>query len=52
MRWSETWVVKPSDVSVLRKIAVRSITLVTCYPFDYVRRAPERLIVRGRQIAL
>jgi LPXTG-site transpeptidase (sortase) family protein len=46
-----TWVVKPSDVSVLRKTAVRSITLITCYPFDYVGRAPERLIVRGRQIA-
>jgi sortase (surface protein transpeptidase) len=44
-------VVKPNEVSVLRKTAAPSVPLVTCYPFDYVGRAPERLIVRGRQIA-
>ena len=46
-----TKVVMPSNVEVLNATAERSITLVTCYPFNYVGAAPKRFIVRARQIS-
>jgi sortase A len=46
-----TRVVNPSDVSVLRPSADPTLTLVTCYPFDYVGSAPQRFIVSGRLVA-
>jgi sortase A len=39
--------VRPDDVSVLQPRSVSSLTLVTCYPFYYVGRAPERYIVQA-----
>jgi sortase A len=45
---SGTRVVDPSDVSVLRASSEPTLTLVTCYPFDYVGSAPKRFIVTGR----
>jgi len=41
-------IVEPDDVSVLAPTSVRSLTLVTCYPFVYVGRAPQRFIVHAR----
>ena len=41
-------IVEPSDVSVLRPTGGRTLTLVTCYPFDYIGSAPQRFIVRAR----
>ena len=41
------WVVEPEDVYVLEPTPVRSITLVTCYPFYYAGSAPHRYIVRA-----
>jgi len=46
-RVERIWVVNPEDVSVLDATAVRSLTLVTCYPFYYVGPAPQRYIVRA-----
>ena len=46
-RVERTWVVDPEDVSVLDPTPVRSLTLVTCYPFYYVGPAPQRYIVRA-----
>jgi len=43
-------IVRPDDVSVLQASAEPVLTLVTCYPFRYVGSAPERFIVRARQI--
>jgi sortase A len=43
-------IVSPADVHVLAPAPEPVITLVTCYPFNYVGRAPKRFIVRGRQI--
>jgi sortase A len=43
-----TEIVEPDDVSVLEPAAVRSLTLVTCYPFVYVGRAPQRFIIHAR----
>ena len=39
--------VRPDDVSVLQPRLVRSLTLVTCYPFYFIGSAPQRYIVRA-----
>jgi sortase A len=46
-RVERTWIVGPDDVSVLDPTPVRSLTLVTCYPFYFVGSAPQRFIVRA-----
>jgi sortase A len=43
-----TSVVRPDQVEVLEDTALPMLTLVTCYPFDYVGLAPYRYIVRAR----
>lgn len=43
----ETLIVAPEDVSVLRERSKASLTLVTCYPFDFVGSAPKRFIVHA-----
>ncbi len=48
VEWTE--VVKPNRVDVLDSTASRSLTLVTCYPFKFVGRAPLRFVVRARQV--
>jgi len=47
---SATRVVEPSDVSVLRASNEPTLTLVTCYPFDFVGSAPSRFIVSARLV--
>ncbi len=42
-----TAIVDPNHVEVLDATAEPSLTLVTCYPFYYVGRAPKRFIVRA-----
>lgn len=39
--------VSPKDVSVLRPRTIRSLTLVTCYPFYFIGSAPQRYIVEA-----
>ena len=46
----ETRVVQPSDVSVLEPSDSAVLTLVTCYPFNYLGPAPERFIVRAELV--
>ena len=46
-RIERIWIVDPEDVSVLDPTPVRSVTLVTCYPFYHVGPAPQRYIVRA-----
>lgn len=41
-------IVEPTDLSVLEPAPDRSLTLVTCYPFVYVGRAPKRFVVHAR----
>jgi sortase A len=43
-------VVDPSRTEFLRPTPEPSLTLVTCYPFRYVGPAPQRYIVRARQV--
>ena len=42
-----TRVVEPENVSVLDPTKETALTLVTCYPFDYIGSAPQRFIVRA-----
>ena len=42
-----TRVVDPSEVSVLEPLPGHRLTLITCYPFDYVGSAPKRFIVQA-----
>lgn len=44
----ETLVVDPEDTYVLDPTEEKTLTLVTCYPFDYRGTAPLRFIVRAR----
>jgi LPXTG-site transpeptidase (sortase) family protein len=45
-----TAVVPPSDVSVLQPSSEPTLTLITCFPFYYVGAAPNRFIVRAREV--
>jgi sortase A len=44
-------IVKPDDVAVLAPGPYPELTLVTCYPFYFVGAAPDRFIVKARQIS-
>jgi sortase A len=44
-------IVWPKNVEVLDSTPQPALTLVTCYPFNYVGSAPKRFIVRAKQIA-
>jgi LPXTG-site transpeptidase (sortase) family protein len=44
-RISKTAIVEPEDVYVLDPADHPTLTLVTCYPFEYVGHAPHRFIV-------
>jgi len=46
-----TKVVTPQDVGVLRAGTHPELTLVTCYPFNYIGAAPQRFIVKARQLS-
>ena len=46
-RVEETRVVEPSQVEVLAPRGGRHLTLITCYPFDYVGPAPRRFVVHA-----
>jgi len=46
-RVSKIEVVDPDSTSVLKSAKRSSLTLVTCYPFYYVGRAPQRFVVKS-----
>jgi sortase A len=45
-----TTIVNPTDTRVLQPTDKAALTLVTCYPFYFVGSAPQRFIVRARQV--
>ena len=52
-RYAVAWtrVVAPTAVDVLDDDAgERTLTLITCFPFDFVGSAPMRFVVRARQV--
>jgi sortase A len=46
-RVSKTMIVGPDDVYVLDRTRRPTLTLVTCYPFEFIGHAPKRFIVRA-----
>ena len=49
-RISKTLIVQPEDVYVLDPTPQPTLTLVTCYPFDFVGHAPKRFIVQAELV--
>jgi len=45
-----TRIVVPTDLSVLRKTTAQTLTLITCYPFNYIGAAPKRFIVQAERV--
>lgn len=45
-----TAIVDPSAVEVLAPTETDSLTLVTCYPFNFLGPAPQRFIVRAERV--
>jgi LPXTG-site transpeptidase (sortase) family protein len=45
-----TKIVSPDDLSVLAPTDTRTLTLITCYPFSYVGKAPKRFILEAEAI--
>jgi sortase A len=43
-----TEIVDPSDTRVMESRGLAELTLITCYPFDFVGPAPKRFIVHAR----
>ena len=48
-RVDSTEVVDPQDVEVLYESDDATLTLITCYPFNFVGSAPRRFIVHARR---
>ncbi len=44
-------IVKPSRGDLLNPTPQPALTLVTCYPFDWVGNAPDRFVVRAEAVA-
>lgn len=49
-RVDSTKVVKPEETEVLEDYGDDILTLVTCYPFNFVGLAPSRFIVRAHRV--
>ncbi|HUE89201.1 MAG TPA: class D sortase [Vicinamibacterales bacterium] len=48
-RVRETKIVMPDDLSVLAATDADTLTLITCYPFNFVGNAPKRFIVHAER---
>ena len=46
----DTVIVEPDDLWVLDPTSVSMLTLISCYPFNYIGNAPQRFIVRAERI--
>ena len=51
-RIDRTEIVTPEQVSVLEIGSVPEVTLITCYPFNYIGAAPKRFIVHAHLTSL
>jgi sortase A len=50
-RVAKTEIVKPDATYVLFPTSVNTLTLITCYPFNYIGKAPLRYVVHATRIA-
>jgi sortase A len=48
---NKTLIVMPEDVYVLDPTPRPTLTLVTCYPFEFIGHAPKRFIVQAELVA-
>ena len=48
---SWTSIVHPDALDVLRPTPEPSLTLITCYPFEFFGHAPERFVVRATRVS-
>jgi len=46
-RIAKTLIVKPEDVYVLDPTSHPTLTIVTCYPFEFIGHAPQRYIIQA-----
>jgi sortase A len=46
----ETMIVEPTDLWVLDPTPVPMLTLISCYPFNFIGNAPKRFIVRAERM--
>jgi sortase A len=46
----DSQIVDPDEVDVIAKSKQPLLTLVTCYPFNYVGNAPQRYVVQARLV--
>lgn len=51
-RVDSTRVVDPEEVDILNDTGEDILTLVTCYPFNYIGSAPQRFVVRAHNIPM
>ena len=49
-RVTRTLIVKPEEVSVLDPTPRPTLTLVTCWPFEFIGHAPKRFIVQADMV--
>ena len=49
-RVRETKIVTPDDLSVIAPTETPTLTLITCYPFNFVGQAPQRFIVHADRV--
>ena len=49
-RIKKTFIVGPDDVYVLDPTEQPTVTLVTCFPFEYIGHAPKRFIVQAELV--
>ena len=47
---NDIFLVDPTEISFLDKNNLNTLTLITCYPFNYIGDAPLRMIVIGKLI--
>jgi sortase A len=50
-RVEDTHVVEPTRTDLLEADKEPTLTLVTCYPFHLIGNAPDRFVVRARQVS-
>lgn len=50
-RVGATEIVDPTEVAVLKPSEDSELTLVTCYPFNYIGPAPQRFIVKAEEVS-
>jgi len=49
-RIEEMMIVQPENGKILAPRSSNTLTIVTCYPFNYIGSAPKRFVVRARQV--